>query len=112
METGYTSWPFLVSDLEISVRTGNALKEAGIETLEQLLALTRAEVLRLRGAGVKAWKEVEWWQKWLRNDEGRVDTNEGAAVRAARELNKLVAASLDLRVEVVSGQVQIVKVLT
>jgi phenylalanine-4-hydroxylase len=44
--------------LELSVRTSNCLRNAGIETLDQFLRLDRDDVLRWKGAGRKVWNEI------------------------------------------------------
>lgn len=52
-----------LDSLELSVRTTNVLRLAGVVDRERFEALTAGEVLRLRNAGRKTWAEV---QEWLR----------------------------------------------
>lgn len=58
----------LVEDLELSVRTGNVLRNAGIVTLDQLKALDASAVLALKNAGRKTWREIQELQQFFDED--------------------------------------------
>lgn len=57
-----------IDQLELSVRTSNVLRMAGIETIEQFLELNRNYVMRLPNAGVKTWREVDEVQRYLKGE--------------------------------------------
>lgn len=48
----------LIEDLDFSVRTYNCLKRAGINTLDELGSMTRAEIEKVRNLGRKSVEEV------------------------------------------------------
>lgn len=48
-----------ISSLELSVRLGNALARAGVQTLGQLCLKSEAEVLSMRSLGLKSFNEVQ-----------------------------------------------------
>ena len=47
-----------IEDLELSVRSFNCLKRAGISTVEDLANKTEAEMLKVRNLGKKSFDEV------------------------------------------------------
>lgn len=47
-----------IERLELSVRTCNMLKRAGIETVEQLISKSRNELVRVRGMGTRSFNEI------------------------------------------------------
>ena len=47
-----------IEDLELSVRSFNCLKRAGISTVEDLSNKTEAEMLKVRNLGKKSFDEV------------------------------------------------------
>ena len=49
----------LVSDLRLSLRANNCLHEAGIETLRDLVARSRDELLEVRNFGETTLQEIE-----------------------------------------------------
>tara|TARA_R110002072_G_scaffold63430_6_gene157856 strand:+ start:897 stop:1205 length:309 start_codon:yes stop_codon:yes gene_type:complete len=55
-----------VDDLEMSIRTGNAMRKAGITEIDQFVALDRKTVVGLPGSGPKCWKEVQELQESLK----------------------------------------------
>lgn len=55
-----------VDGLELSVRTTNVLKLAGVETREAFEALDAGKVLAMRNAGRKTWYEIRDVQGWLK----------------------------------------------
>lgn len=48
----------LVDELELSVRTANALRDLGIVTLRDLCARSEADLLRCKGLGRKSMREL------------------------------------------------------
>lgn len=55
-----------VDSLELSVRTTNVLKLAGVDSREAFEALDKRTVLAMRNAGRRTWYEIESVQDWLR----------------------------------------------
>jgi len=49
----------MIEDLDLSVRSYNCLKRAGIQTVEELTAKTEDEMMRVRNLGKKSLKEVK-----------------------------------------------------
>ena len=49
----------MIEDLDLSVRSYNCLKRAGIQTVEELTQKTEDEMMRLRNLGKKSLKEVK-----------------------------------------------------
>lgn len=49
----------MIEDLDISVRSYNCLKRAGIQTVEELTQKTEEEMMRVRNLGKKSLKEVK-----------------------------------------------------
>lgn len=49
----------MIEDLDLSVRSYNCLKRAGIQTVEELTQRTEAEMMRVRNLGKKSLKEVK-----------------------------------------------------
>ena len=47
-----------IEDLELSVRSFNCLKRAGINTVEDLINYTEEEMMRVRNMGKKSLEEV------------------------------------------------------
>ena len=48
-----------IDELELSVRSYNCLKRAGIQTVEELTQRTEDEMMRVRNLGKKSLKEVK-----------------------------------------------------
>ena len=48
-----------IDELELSVRSYNCLKRAGIQTVEELTQKTEDEMMRVRNLGKKSLKEVK-----------------------------------------------------
>jgi len=48
-----------VSELELSVRSGNCLREARIKTIGELVTKTEQEMLQYRNFGKKSLQEIE-----------------------------------------------------
>ena len=62
---GYVENPVLDS-LELSVRADRVLRMYGrVNTLDDFMALTKAEVMALKGAGMRTWGEIKMLQKNL-----------------------------------------------
>ena len=49
----------MIEDLDLSVRSYNCLKRAGIQTVEELIQRTEDEMMRVRNLGKKSLKEVK-----------------------------------------------------
>ena len=49
----------MIEDLDLSVRSYNCLKRAGIQTVEELTQRTEDEMMRVRNLGKKSLKEVK-----------------------------------------------------
>ena len=49
----------MIEDLELSVRSYNCLKRAGITTVEELIQKTEDEMMHVRNLGKKSLKEVK-----------------------------------------------------
>ena len=49
----------IIEDLDLSVRSYNCLKRAGIQTVEELTQKTEEEMMRVRNLGKKSLKEVK-----------------------------------------------------
>jgi len=79
-----------ISDLELSVRAVNALRNIGVTPVEQFMKLDRGTVLRTRSAGAKTWREIRDMQPSLR-DHGALADAEVAVFRAAAALNCALA---------------------
>lgn len=70
---GYVENPVLDS-LELSTRADRVLRMYGrIKTLDDFMALTKEQVMALKGAGVRTWGEIKTLQKNLR--EGHPEVN-------------------------------------
>ena len=48
-----------IDELELSVRSYNCLKRAGIQTVDELTQKTEEEMMRVRNLGKKSMKEVK-----------------------------------------------------
>ena len=48
-----------IDDLELSVRSFNCLKRAGIQTVEELIQKTEEDMMKVRNLGKKSLKEVK-----------------------------------------------------
>ncbi len=48
-----------IEDLDLTVRSYNCLKRAGIQTVQELIQLTEEEVLKIRNLGRKSFKEIK-----------------------------------------------------
>ena len=49
----------MIEDLDLSVRSYNCLKRAGIQTVDELTQKTEDEMMRVRNLGKKSLKEVK-----------------------------------------------------
>jgi DNA-directed RNA polymerase subunit alpha len=49
----------MIEDLDLSVRSYNCLKRAGIQTVEELTQKTEDEMMKVRNLGKKSLKEVK-----------------------------------------------------
>jgi hypothetical protein len=58
-----------ITDLEMSIRSENALQSAGITTIEQLVALNFRQLQNLKFIGVKSISEICWSCIQLMNGE-------------------------------------------
>ena len=94
---GYAENPILDS-LELSVRADRVLRAYGrIKTLDDFMSLTKADVMALKGAGMRTWGEIKTLQKNLR--EGHPEVNRMLAqdapdLTALRDKTALVALSI------------------
>lgn len=48
----------VLDQLEISVRTTNVLRNRGVTTIDDFMALTRPVVMKMEHAGAKTWREI------------------------------------------------------
>lgn len=48
-----------IEDLDLTVRSYNCLKRAGIQTVQELVQFTEEEVLKIRNLGRKSFKEIK-----------------------------------------------------
>ncbi|MDD6466967.1 MAG: DNA-directed RNA polymerase subunit alpha [Erysipelotrichaceae bacterium] len=58
-ETTNKGLVMMIEDLDLSVRSYNCLKRAGIQTVEELVQKTEDEMMRVRNLGKKSLKEVK-----------------------------------------------------
>ncbi len=58
-ETSNKGAAMIIEDLDLSVRSYNCLKRAGIQTVEELTQKTEDEMMRVRNLGKKSLKEVK-----------------------------------------------------
>lgn len=58
-EVGNKGMVMIIEDLDLSVRSYNCLKRAGIQTVEELTQKTEDEMMRVRNLGKKSLKEVK-----------------------------------------------------
>lgn len=58
-----------VEDLNLSVRASNALRRAGVHTMEQLMSMDSGDLLRIRNLGQKTLKEIQAVVKILEQKE-------------------------------------------
>jgi hypothetical protein len=73
----------IIDELELSVRTTNALKLMGdVHTLDDFMGLTMARVCAVRNAGRRTWNEIREVQNHLRN---RVHQTEGECEAELRD---------------------------
>ena len=49
-----------LEDLDLSVRSYNCLKRAGIDTLEDIVQKTKEDMIKIRNLGRKNLEEIEW----------------------------------------------------
>lgn len=49
-----------IDELELSVRSYNCLKRAGINTVEELINKTPEDMMKVRNLGRKSLEEVQW----------------------------------------------------
>lgn len=59
--------PILIEDLELSKRSYNCLKHAGILTVEQLKRLSEDELRHIRNMGLKSVREIQYKLEEIRN---------------------------------------------
>ena len=48
-----------IEDLDLTVRSYNCLKRAGIQSVQELVQYTEEEVLKIRNLGRKSFKEIK-----------------------------------------------------
>jgi DNA-directed RNA polymerase subunit alpha len=58
-ETPNKGQQLMIEDLDLSVRSYNCLKRAGIQTVDELTQKTEDEMMRVRNLGKKSLKEVK-----------------------------------------------------
>lgn len=91
-----------LDSLELSVRTTNVLRLAGVDSREAFEALDKSTVLGMRNAGRKTWHEIESVQEWLKGPT--LDERErmvAAALADACRLAREYLSASDYRVVVV-----------
>jgi len=92
----------------LGTRVVRVLEQMGVETIEQFAAVQRSEFMRVRGAGVRSWNEVE-----------RVQSRLMGVSRGGRERAKALAAALNdalredtrLAAVLVNGRIRIAEML-
>jgi hypothetical protein len=55
----------IYEQMELSVRTSNCMRRAGIETMDQFLRLDRDDVMGWKNAGIRTWNEIADLQSQL-----------------------------------------------
>ena len=64
----------VLDSLELSVRADRVLRDYGrIKTLDDFMALNKAQVMALKGAGMRTWGEIKTLQKNLRDGHPEVN---------------------------------------
>ena len=58
-EVVHKTQSMMIEDLDLSVRSYNCLKRAGIQTVDELTQKTEEEMMRVRNLGKKSMKEVK-----------------------------------------------------
>lgn len=109
-----------IADLEFSVRTSSLLKKAGIESVEQLLALTKEEVFKWPRAGRQTWNEIGPMQLMLRgpSEEERADMLYNEIVTTTMRLNLLVSeaktfdGAINIRLDVDDNHISLYRKIT
>ena len=48
-----------IDDLDLSVRSNNCLRRAGINTVEELIQKTEADMIKVRNLGSKSLEEIK-----------------------------------------------------
>ncbi|MBC2806600.1 hypothetical protein C3Y94_025960 [Rhizobium ruizarguesonis] len=85
-----------ISQLELSVRAGNLLRNNGVTTAEQFLDLTWPTMKKWKGAGLRTWHEILDHQHSVRRaikrdeQQRRRETLPGRALIALRAINELL----------------------
>ena len=103
--TNLTQLPFRVDELELSVRSSNVLRLAGVTTIEEFARLTKDQVMGFANAGRKTWNEIEEAQAWLLNGYPPRDYSRARAVVLINHLNAILSEAPDLRVAVEAGRI-------
>lgn len=76
-----------VDDLEINVRTRALLRNLGVQTIDQFMALDRPTVLSQMYAGAKTWRDIDEAQEGIRHRNIASRTNDEKLVeRVARAI--------------------------
>lgn len=78
-----------ISGLELSTRASNVLTLMQVDSIEKFMALSRADVVRNRGAGFKTWIEVREAQDAMKRSVVR-ESLPGKAVQCMAELNSMM----------------------
>lgn len=86
---------YLIDELELSVRAYNCLKRAGINTIDQLLALSDEDLRTVRNLGRKSYEEVKEriaeWGYELRTEKGELENPVSAMKKSSSaELEGLI----------------------
>jgi hypothetical protein len=101
-----------VDDLELSVRAGNVLRAAGIETIEQFMSLNRRAVMAMPKAGVRTWREIEDVQRgFARHEDDFRRCNDERIKEFCGALNLFLDTHEDYGVRLVEGRVVPMRVL-
>lgn len=72
--------------LELSVRTISTLKLLGVDSESALLAITSAQFLGTKGAGLKSWNELQELRHKIFKEK-KSSSAEGRALALVRQLN-------------------------
>lgn len=101
-----------IDRLELSTRALKRLRNAGVTTRDQFLAVTKEQIMGWPQAGVGTAREIEQMQDYLApSPEKREADKENALIGMVREINAILDGSPHLGIRVQDGRLQTFKVL-
>lgn len=102
-----------IDRLELSTRALNRLRDAGVTTREQFLALTKEEIMGWSHAGVGTAREIEQMQDYLApSPEKQKADRENHFTCLVREINAILDSDPSLGIHLRYGRPHAFKVLT